>query len=427
VNISIMNWPTISYPRDVSDRGEERTSPEKYNMMACVKRLVELGWPASLATLGIYGALPFWRVAAVGQGVLPLEILLTCGAVSLCRMLCLGKRKSWAQRDFSKRNILIVGVDAAARDVRDYLVSLRDAGGVFKGFVAVNEQSDDRVVGQEQILGNVRNVIALAKSLFVDEIMFAKWPGDGILNSVLQQAGSEGVDVSFVPSLGEILTFSDSLRYVDGLPTVVLLQKKKRPLLALAKRVLDITGACVGILLLLPLFVAIAVVIKLQSSGPILYLSKRVGYKGSTFTCCKFRTMVPAADSMLTEVAHLNERDGILFKITNDPRVTGAGAILRKYSLDELPQLWNVLRGDMSLVGPRPSISSEVAQYSTEHLRRLDVIPGMTGLWQVEGRGDPSFDEYIELDTKYVKTWSLWLDLKIIFRTVNVVLAGTGT
>jgi exopolysaccharide biosynthesis polyprenyl glycosylphosphotransferase len=423
-----MSWPSVAFPGGVSGSAEGSTAAEKYDMMACVKRLVQFGWPVSLATFGIYGALPFWRVATVGQGVLPLEILLTCGALSLCRSLCIGKRKSWAQRDFSKRSILIVGVDPAAREVRDYLVSLRDAGGVFKGFVTMDEDSDDaKMVEEGQIVGHVRDVIALAKSMFVDEIMFAKWPGDDTLHRVLKQAGAEGVDVSFVPSLPEILTFSDSLRYVDGLPTVVLLQKKKSPFLALAKRTVDVTGACIGILLLLPLFVSIAIVIKLQSSGPVLYLSKRVGYKGNSFTCCKFRTMVPAADSMLTEVAHLNERDGILFKITNDPRVTGAGAILRKYSLDELPQLWNVLRGDMSLVGPRPSISSEVAQYSTAHLRRLDVIPGMTGLWQVEGRSDPSFEEYIDLDTKYVKTWSLWLDLKIILRTVNVVLAGTGS
>jgi len=171
---------------------------------------------------------------------------------------------------------------------------------------------------------------------------------------------------------------------------------------------------------------AIAIAIKLQSPGPVFYVSQRVGHKGSVFTCYKFRTMVPNADFLLAELAHLNEREGILFKISNDPRLTAIGAVLRKYSLDELPQLWNVVRGDMSLVGPRPSISSEVAQYETPHLRRLDVVPGMTGLWQVEARRDPSFDSYIALDSKYVTDWSLWLDLKIIVRTVNVVLGGTG-
>jgi lipopolysaccharide/colanic/teichoic acid biosynthesis glycosyltransferase len=145
------------------------------------------------------------------------------------------------------------------------------------------------------------------------------------------------------------------------------------------------------------------------------------------FDCYKFRTMMVNADALRDQLAHLNERQDILFKIAKDPRVTTIGAVLRKYSLDELPQLWNVLIGDMSLVGPRPSIRSEVAQYKTAHLRRLNVVPGMTGLWQVEGRHDPSFESYIKLDSKYVKEWSIWLDMKIIVRTVNAVLKGTGT
>jgi lipopolysaccharide/colanic/teichoic acid biosynthesis glycosyltransferase len=133
------------------------------------------------------------------------------------------------------------------------------------------------------------------------------------------------------------------------------------------------------------------------------------------------------ADKLKESLQHKNERDGVLFKITDDPRVTRAGRFLRKYSLDELPQLYNVLRGDMSLVGPRPPIASEVEQYDISHLRRLDVLPGMTGLWQVEARQDPSFDSYISLDTAYVENWSLWLDMKILARTVGVVFSGTGS
>jgi lipopolysaccharide/colanic/teichoic acid biosynthesis glycosyltransferase len=123
----------------------------------------------------------------------------------------------------------------------------------------------------------------------------------------------------------------------------------------------------------------------------------------------------------------MNERDTVLFKITNDPRITRVGRFLRKYSLDELPQLFNVLRGDMSLVGPRPPIASEVKRYELNHLRRLDVLPGITGLWQVQARQDPSFDSYISLDTAYIENWSLWLDAKILVRTIGVVISGTGT
>jgi lipopolysaccharide/colanic/teichoic acid biosynthesis glycosyltransferase len=192
------------------------------------------------------------------------------------------------------------------------------------------------------------------------------------------------------------------------------------------KRALDLSLGAASLLLLSPLFLAVAAAIKLQSDGPVFYTSERVGEGGRLFRCHKFRTMVRDAESRRSEIAHLNEREGILFKISKDPRVTPLGALLRKYSFDELPQLFNVLRGEMSLVGPRPSLPSEVDQYEPHHLRRLSVMPGMTGLWQVEARTDPSFASYIALDCKYADDWSLWLDLKILARTFRVVLLGTG-
>jgi lipopolysaccharide/colanic/teichoic acid biosynthesis glycosyltransferase len=166
--------------------------------------------------------------------------------------------------------------------------------------------------------------------------------------------------------------------------------------------------------------------VKLTSDGPVLYRSIRIGKKGRDFICYKFRTMVANAEELRDSLHHLNEREEILFKISNDPRVTPAGRFLRKFSIDELPQLLNVLKGDMSLVGPRPPMPSEFEQYALDHLRRLDVVPGITGLWQVAARKDPSFESYIALDTQYVDNWSIWLDCKILVRTIAVVLAGTG-
>jgi len=164
----------------------------------------------------------------------------------------------------------------------------------------------------------------------------------------------------------------------------------------------------------------------MDSSGPVLYKSKRIGRKGREFRYYKFRTMLSNAEALKASLQHLNERDGVLFKIANDPRITRIGRTLRKYSLDELPQFWNVLKGDMSLVGPRPPLADEVRQYELEHLRRLDVLPGITGLWQTEARSNPSFGSYIALDIQYVETWNLLLDLKILLRTVAVVFAGSG-
>jgi lipopolysaccharide/colanic/teichoic acid biosynthesis glycosyltransferase len=193
-----------------------------------------------------------------------------------------------------------------------------------------------------------------------------------------------------------------------------------------AKRCIDLVLGGSSLLVLSPVFAAIALGIKMQSDGPVFYASERVGVHGKIFRCFKFRTMVRDAESQRERLAHLNEREGILFKISNDPRVTRLGARLRKYSLDELPQLINVLRGEMSLVGTRPSLHHEVMQYEDHHLRRLSVVPGMTGLWQVEARSDPSFDSYVELDCKYAETWSVWLDLTILARTLPVVFRGTG-
>ena len=192
------------------------------------------------------------------------------------------------------------------------------------------------------------------------------------------------------------------------------------------KRVLDLSLSSIALLLLSPLLVMLAIAIKFDSKGPIFYQARRVGRKGRNFDCMKFRTMVVNADALKAKLAHLNERDGIMFKMSNDPRITSVGRFLRKYSLDEIPQFFNVLRGDMSLVGPRPPIAAEVERYDLSHLRRLDVLPGITGLWQVEARQDPSFDSYISLDTAYVDNWNLWLDLKILVRTVSVVIGGTG-
>ena len=203
------------------------------------------------------------------------------------------------------------------------------------------------------------------------------------------------------------------------------LRQPRKSALAL-KRLVDITLALLVIAALTPLMVVLGVLIFIESPGPVFYTSERIGKDGVAFPFFKFRTMVKGADAFKTQLEILNERDAVFFKLSKDPRVTCIGGFLRKYSLDELPQLLNVLRGEMSLVGPRPPLASEVEKYEPEHLIRFAVLPGLTGLWQIESRSDPSFANYIALDTRYVQNWSLWLDMKILFRTPGVVLRGTG-
>ncbi|MFB6612107.1 sugar transferase [Agromyces sp. NPDC056379] len=192
------------------------------------------------------------------------------------------------------------------------------------------------------------------------------------------------------------------------------------------KRGFDVIAALLGLIAIAPILIAIAVAIKLDGPGPILYMQERIGRDGKTFRLLKFRSMVPGADQVRTELLERNEAAGLLFKLKDDPRVTRIGRFLRQHSLDELPQLWNVLRGEMSMVGPRPPLAEEVDRYSEQVHRRLLIKPGLTGLWQVSGRSDLSWEESVRLDLYYVENWSLTGDLMLIWRTVRVVVRSVG-
>jgi exopolysaccharide biosynthesis polyprenyl glycosylphosphotransferase len=235
------------------------------------------------------------------------------------------------------------------------------------------------------------------------------------------------VDLRVVPDMYDGLAWNSPIEYIGQFPTIPLHRGSVPEIGLVFKRVLDILLSSLILTIISPVLLAVAIAVKLDSHGPVFYFSERIGKKGRVFRCVKFRTMVRDAEKRRADVMHMNERDGVLFKISNDPRITKVGRFLRKYSIDELPQFINVFRGDMSIVGPRPPIASEVRQYKLSHLRRLDVTPGITGLWQVQARQDPSFDNYVSLDVTYIENWSIWLDLKIIARTIGVVLAGTGS
>jgi len=194
-----------------------------------------------------------------------------------------------------------------------------------------------------------------------------------------------------------------------------------------AKRAIDLVGSLLALVLLAPVVVLVMLAVRLTSRGPIFFVQDRCGLGGRLFRFYKFRTMVVDAEHRKADLVHLNEMQGPMFKIERDPRITRVGAVLRKLSLDELPQLWNVLKGDMSLVGPRPPTPDEVEQYTTHQVQRLAVIPGITGLWQVSGRSTiADFERWIELDLQYAREWSMWLDLRILAKTPVVVVLARG-
>ncbi len=193
-----------------------------------------------------------------------------------------------------------------------------------------------------------------------------------------------------------------------------------------AKRLLDIAGATVGLLLILPLFPFLVALIKLDTPGPIFFRQRRVGMRGRGFDCFKFRSMGVDAEARKSDLADLNEATGAAFKIERDPRITSVGTFLRRSSLDEFPQLWNVLRGEMSIVGPRPQIPEEVAEYTPAHARRLLAKPGLTCLWQVSGRSQLDFEEWMELDREYVRRQGFFFDIMVLLRTLPAVIERKG-
>ena len=381
----------------------------------------------SVLTAGLLlcGMLYLWRGEAVPRAVIGLMVLFT--SMLLCLRRAVSRRLAYSRfrEGIETRNVLIVGAGRVGHALRNHLESLQHLGFRFKGFVALTEREADS--GGPEVIGDVRNCLSLARSLFVDEIFISVPAEKRMVIGLVEEARAAGIDVRVVPDLYDGLAWNAPVEYIGQFPTIPL-HRREFPIGAfLLKRILDITLSSLALLVLSPLMLVMALAVRFDSEGAIFYKAQRIGRKGRTFSCYKFRTMVTNAEKLKADLEHMNERDGILFKIENDPRVTRVGRVMRKYSLDELPQFYNVLRGDMSMVGPRPPMAAEVEQYDLAHLRRLDVLPGITGLWQVEARQDPSFDSYISLDTAYVENWSLWLDLKILTRTVGVVLSGTGS
>ena len=245
-------------------------------------------------------------------------------------------------------------------------------------------------------------------------------------SSLVRRLLNAGINVEISPALPDIVVERLSIRPLGRFPVMYLEPFHQSGWRSLAKRVFDFAAAFVGLVTLALPLLAVSLAVRFDSKGPVFYRQQRVGLNGRLFDVIKFRTMVPNAHQLRHELAAQNEADGPLFKIRNDPRVTRVGRILRKTSVDELPQLWNVLRGEMSLVGPRPALPDEAALWSEDLRDRLRVQPGITGMWQVSGRSSTSFEEYSRLDLYYVDNWSLVTDLTILTKTLPSVLLQRG-
>jgi exopolysaccharide biosynthesis polyprenyl glycosylphosphotransferase len=329
-----------------------------------------------------------------------------------------------------QRNVLIIGAGAAGQELHRYLENTPQLGYSVKGSIDRRARSRDSASGGSSlgppVLGSISELDAIIRTHFIDEMLITLPGVRDLVREVVVQARRFGTQVRVIPDLYDGLVVGAPIESMGKVPVVTLHRRTIPALQLLFKRSVDVVLSAFVLVAFAPAFAVIAILVKLDSNGPVFYNSARLGKKGKIFVCHKFRTMVADAEQRKESLHHLNERKEILFKISNDPRVTRLGRFLRKWSLDELPQLWNVLKGDMSLVGPRPPVPDEFQQYAIEDRRRLEVTPGLTGLWQVESRHSASFREYIQLDLKYIDSWSIWLDLRLILKTFYVVFAGTG-
>ena len=324
------------------------------------------------------------------------------------------------EQGIGARNVIIVGAGRVGQALALQFEQNKHLGYRFMGFLDGNHLGDERILGKIEDLSNV------ARAEFVDEVFITIPSERELVKRIAVEARQHRLDVKVLPDLYDGLGWHAPIHQIGDFPVMDLHWQPIPALGLFVKRVFDVVVSSMALIICSPIFAAIAVCIKIDSPGPVLYRSRRMGKKGCAFSCYKLRTMQANAEEMKKSLRHRNERQGPFFKIKDDPRITRVGKFLRKYSLDELPQLWNVLKGEMSLVGPRPHPLDDFEQYGLEHLCRLDVKPGITGLWQVEARRNPSFEINMQLDLEYIQNWNIWLDMKILGKTLPAVFDGAG-
>ena len=352
-------------------------------------------------------------------------LLLTLEKVSLRQVLGVLRR-----RGYNIRHLIIVGTKEKARRLCELLVDHRDWGLEVLGFVQVADHPPVAEIAGHPVLGQVADLVEICKKHPVDEVVFCL-PRDFVLNAedYLRDLEELGITVRMLLDFYDIYYSKRELSlFHNELPFLTFHSKSLDTQQLFLKRLLDMTGAFVGLTLFALFFPFIALAIRRDSPGPIFFSQDRVGESGRIFRCWKLRSMHVDAEERKKDLMAQNQMKGAIFKIKDDPRITRVGKFLRKTSLDEFPQFWNVLKGEMSLVGTRPPTPAEVAQYQNWHRRRIIIKPGITGKWQVSGRNSiEDFDEIVRLDLDYIDNWNVWLDIRILLKTFLVVFRQEGS
>jgi len=395
---------------------------------------LELARGAALLAIITFGALFVIKLDSVSRLFL-ISLFASQVLVTFVSRLALRFAFRWARsRGLSARFVLIVGTGPSAQWFADRIerhqeLGLRVVGHLeWRGSDGLNP--DAGLAAQSTsltrpILGRVDEIDRILHDQVVDEVVICLPPAAwGLIEAITRLCEEEGKIVRIPLAEGAFDLPGAHHEVFENVPVLSLVYGPDRALGLLAKRLLDVILSALALLILSPILVLVGLIIRLVDGPPVLFTQVRVGLHGREFRVAKFRTMVPDAEELLDELADQNEVSGHAFKVTEDPRLSRTGGWLRRLSIDELPQLVNVLKGEMSLVGPRPPLPREVTEYDLWHRRRLSMKPGITGLWQVSARRQAEFDRWVALDLDYIDRWSLWLDLKIMVRTIPAMLQG---
>ncbi len=331
------------------------------------------------------------------------------------------------KKGYNYRNLLIVGTGRRAQEFISLVDQHREWGYRIIGLLDADPRVKGQVVSGHSVVGVFEDLPALLEKHVVDEVVFVvprNWIGE-IENCILY-CEAVGVPATLSTDFFDLEIAHGVPKEFGGFTYLTFETSRLKASELVLKRAIDIAVSGAALVALGPIFMGVALIVKITSPGPVFFRQTRVGRNGRRFILYKFRSMVEGAETRLDDLKALNEMSGPVFKMKDDPRLTKVGKFLRRTSLDELPQLWNVLKGDMSLVGPRPPIPGEVERYETWQRRRLSMKPGITCIWQVSGRNRISFEEWMKLDLQYIDRWSLWLDLKLLALTVKAVLSRHG-
>ncbi len=379
------------------------------------------------ATLLIMAVTFFVRPLVYSRAVYVYAALLIVILLATARGLERLIRPSMRKKGMGVDRVLIVGAGEVGRALMRNIVAQPDLAYQVVGFVDDHSERGKTDIGRFKALGSTDNLACLVRDLAVDEVIVTlPWRARQKIISIMDLCREMDVEAKVVPDLFQLSLSRVAIDAIGGVPLLRVRETSIGTWNSVLKRLFDIVGSLVLLILTSPMLIALAILIRLDSPGPVIFRQKRFGRGGRPFVAFKFRSMYEGAEAEQARLKCFNEATGPIFKIRKDPRHTRVGRWMRRMSLDELPQLFNVLRGEMSLVGPRPPMISEIEHYQEWHKQRMEVSPGMTGLWQVSGRSELTFDEMCMLDIYYIENWSPWLDFWILLKTVPTVLLARG-